>query len=94
MVWMTNKLTYCKGIRNSCQLRLKCCRLVCAQYKYIQIFQALHGYTFRILHHFTSQLCNFTNFKSPFLAMLIDFALFPTSNVVYNEIVHWMILPF
>ena len=32
-------------------------------YKYIQIMQTLQGYIFRILQHFATKLCNFTNFK-------------------------------
>ena len=41
-------------------------------YKYIQNLQALQGYIFRILQHFASELCSFTNFKMLIPAVLID----------------------
>ena len=37
--------------------------------------QNLQGYIFRVLQHFTTKLCNFTNFKMLFLAVVMDFVL-------------------
>jgi hypothetical protein len=39
--------------------------------KSIQNLQTLQGYIFRILQHFATKLCNFTNFSMLFLAVLI-----------------------
>jgi hypothetical protein len=33
------------------------------QYKSIQNLQTLEGYIFHILQHFTTKICNFTNFS-------------------------------
>jgi hypothetical protein len=47
----------------------------CAQYKLIQNLQISQGYIFRILQHFATKLCNFTNFNMLFLAVVMDFVL-------------------
>ena len=37
--------------------------LLTYKYKHIQNMQTLQGYIFRILQHFVTKFCNFTNFK-------------------------------
>jgi hypothetical protein len=46
------------------------------QYKSIQYLQTLQRYTFRILQHFATKLCNFTHFSMLFLAVVIYLHLF------------------
>ena len=46
-----------------------------AQYKLIQNLQISYGSIFLILEHFTTKLCNFTNFNMLFLAVVMDFFL-------------------
>jgi hypothetical protein len=46
-----------------------------AKYKLIQNFQISQGYIFRILQHFATKLCNFTNFNMLFVAVVMDFVL-------------------
>jgi hypothetical protein len=41
------------------------------QYKSKQNLQTLQGYIFRILQHFATKLCNFTNFSMLFLVVVI-----------------------
>jgi hypothetical protein len=41
------------------------------QYKSTQNLQTLLGYIFRILQHFATKLCNFTNFSMLFVAVVI-----------------------
>ena len=41
------------------------------QYKSIQNLQTLQGYIFRILQHFATKLCKFTNFSMLFLAVVL-----------------------
>ena len=40
-------------------------------YKSIQSMRTLQGYIFRILQHFATKLCNFTNISMLFLAVVI-----------------------
>jgi hypothetical protein len=44
-------------------------------YKIIQNLQISQGYIFRILQHFATKLCNFTNSKTLYLAVVLDFVL-------------------
>ena len=44
-------------------------------YKNIQNMRNLQSYIFRISQHFATKLCNFTNFKLLFLAVVMDFFL-------------------
>jgi hypothetical protein len=39
------------------------------------VIQNPQGYIFRILQHFATKLCNFTNFSTLFLAVVMDFVL-------------------
>ena len=57
------------------QIQLKCGGLVCAQYKYTKILQTSQGWILCILQYFAIKLCNFTNFKMLFPAVLTDFVL-------------------
>jgi hypothetical protein len=41
----------------------------------IQNLQISQGYIFRILQHFATKLCNFTNFNMLFLAVVMEFVL-------------------
>jgi hypothetical protein len=43
-----------------------------SQYKLIQNLQISQGYIFRILQHFLTKLCYFTNFNMLFLAVVMD----------------------
>ena len=38
-------------------------------------FRNLQGYIFRILQHFATKLCNFTNFRMLFLSVVMHFVL-------------------
>ena len=40
-----------------------------------QTLQISLGYIFRILQHFSTKLCNFTNFNMLILAVVMDFVL-------------------
>jgi hypothetical protein len=44
-------------------------------YKIYTKFQISQDYIFRILQHFATKLCNFTNFNMLFLAVVMDFVL-------------------
>jgi hypothetical protein len=39
----------------------------------MQNLQIAQGYILRILQHFATKLCNFTNFKMLYLAAVMDF---------------------
>ena len=53
----------------------KWCKFLRVIQKYTKIREILQGYIFRILQHFATKLCNFTNYKMLFLAVVMDFVL-------------------
>ena len=69
---IANFVYFCIILGNLHHFRLKSGANFCASYKSIQ---NLLGYIFPILQHFATKLCNFTNFKMLFLAVVMDFVL-------------------
>ena len=77
MLWNTQNIAL-RWLQNSHQFRLKSNAFPSVIQLSIQILSKLsQGYIFRILTHFTTKLCHFTNFVMIFLAMLIDFVFLP-----------------
>ena len=71
-------------------LSRKWCKLQHAN-KSIQNLLSLKCYIFRILQHFATKLCNFTNFRMLFLAVVIDFVLLAQVKISsIAGIIHWI----
>jgi p-aminobenzoyl-glutamate transporter AbgT len=56
------KVYVCITCGNCYHFRLKMVTISARKYKHIQNMQTSQGYIFRILQHFVTKFCNFTNF--------------------------------
>ena len=60
------------------------------QYKSVQNSQTLQGYIFLILQHFATKLCNFSNYRMLFNAVVVNFHI----STFFQNSVHNAIGPF